>query len=160
MVGFSQSVTTMVCRKYVDNLRHYFIIQLTDGFCSFDFYIVYLFYPLQACPDIHWLWYRDDFYLIIEVVTPYCPEYKQNAKYLYSSINSLWPPTVQDDELQVKVNKLSSIKTQLPYDYYFLDYCKPEAIKNSAENLGEVLRGDRIENSVYNVRAWNLFFYT
>lgn len=59
--------------------------------------------------------------------------------------------TVQDDELQVKVNKLSSIKTQLPYDYYFLDYCKPEAIKNSAENLGEVLRGDRIENSVYNV---------
>lgn len=58
---------------------------------------------------------------------------------------------MQDDELQVKVNKLSSIKTQLPYDYYFLDYCKPEAIKNSAENLGEVLRGDRIENSVYNV---------
>ncbi|GJN38674.1 hypothetical protein PR202_gb27739 [Eleusine coracana subsp. coracana] len=58
----------------------------------------------------------------------------------------------KDDELQVKVNKLSSIKTQLPYDYYFLDYCKPEAIKNSAENLGEVLRGDRIENSVYNFK--------
>lgn len=53
------------------------------------------------------------------------------------------------DELQVKVNKLSSIKTQLPYEYYFLDYCKPEKILNSAENLGEVLRGDRIENSVY-----------
>jgi transmembrane 9 superfamily member 2/4 len=63
--------------------------------------------------------------------------------------------TLQDDELQVKVNKLSSIKTQLPYDYYFLDYCKPEAIKNSAENLGEVLHGDRIENSVYNVRTLN-----
>ena len=60
---------------------------------------------------------------------------------------------MQDDELQVKVNKLSSIKTQLPYDYYFLDYYKPVAIKNSAENLGEVLRGDRIENSVYNVRT-------
>ncbi|XP_052159397.1 transmembrane 9 superfamily member 7-like [Oryza glaberrima] len=58
----------------------------------------------------------------------------------------------KDDELQVKVNKLSSTKTQLPYDYYFLDYCKPEAIKNSAENLGEVLRGDRIENSVYNFK--------
>lgn len=64
---------------------------------------------------------------------------------------------MQDDELQVKVNKLSSIKTQLPYDYYFLDYCKPEAIKNSAENLGEVLRGDRIENSVYNVRDMKPF---
>ncbi|OAY83948.1 transmembrane 9 superfamily member 7-like [Ananas comosus] len=55
----------------------------------------------------------------------------------------------KDDELQVKVNKLSSTKTQLPYDYYFLDYCKPPNIVNSAENLGEVLRGDRIENSVY-----------
>ncbi|KAL9242014.1 hypothetical protein vseg_016061 [Gypsophila vaccaria] len=53
------------------------------------------------------------------------------------------------DSLQVKVNKLSSTKTQLPYDYYFLDYCKPQKIVNSAENLGEVLRGDRIENSVY-----------
>ena len=65
---------------------------------------------------------------------------------------------MQDDDLQVKVNKLSSIKTQLPYDYYFLDYCKPEAIKNSAENLGEVLRGDRIENSVYNVSIVSLYF--
>ncbi|CAA7402922.1 unnamed protein product [Spirodela intermedia] len=55
----------------------------------------------------------------------------------------------KDDELLVKVNKLSSTKTQLPYDYYFLDYCKPSKIMNSAENLGEVLRGDRIENSIY-----------
>ncbi|KAL8160857.1 hypothetical protein V2J09_012346 [Rumex salicifolius] len=53
------------------------------------------------------------------------------------------------DPLQVKVNKLSSTKTQLPYDYYFLTYCKPKEIVNSAENLGEVLRGDRIENSIY-----------
>lgn len=53
------------------------------------------------------------------------------------------------DPLQPKVNQLSSTKTQLPYDYYFLNYCKPPKIMNSAENLGEVLRGDRIENSVY-----------
>lgn len=57
----------------------------------------------------------------------------------------------QGDVLQVKVNKLSSTKTQLPYDYYFLKYCKPRKIMNNAENLGEVLRGDRIENSVYTV---------
>ncbi|KAF3785808.1 Transmembrane 9 superfamily member 7 [Nymphaea thermarum] len=56
---------------------------------------------------------------------------------------------MKGDPLQVKVNKLSSIKTQLPYDYYFLNYCKPDKIMNNAENLGEVLRGDRIENSVY-----------
>ena len=51
----------------------------------------------------------------------------------------------------VKVNKLTSIKTQLPYTYYSLPFCKPNTIVDSAENLGEVLRGDRIENSPYAV---------
>lgn len=55
----------------------------------------------------------------------------------------------EGDELQVKVNKLSSTRTQLPYEYYSLGYCKPPKVENSAENLGEVLRGDRIENSPF-----------
>ena len=49
----------------------------------------------------------------------------------------------------MKVNKLTSTKTQLPYSYYSLPFCKPDTIVDSAENLGEVLRGDRIENSPY-----------
>ncbi|KAG1363717.1 transmembrane 9 superfamily member 9 [Cocos nucifera] len=53
------------------------------------------------------------------------------------------------DPLPVKVNKLTSTKTQLPYSYYSLPYCRPDTIVDSAENLGEVLRGDRIENSPY-----------
>ncbi|EMS67921.1 Transmembrane 9 superfamily member 4 [Triticum urartu] len=53
------------------------------------------------------------------------------------------------DHLPVKVNKLTSIKTQLPYSFYSLPFCKPDTIVDSAENLGEVLRGDRIENSPY-----------
>ncbi|GMH13401.1 hypothetical protein Nepgr_015242 [Nepenthes gracilis] len=53
------------------------------------------------------------------------------------------------DILMVKVNKLTSIKTQLPYTYYSLPFCIPDTIVDSAENLGEVLRGDRIENSLY-----------
>ncbi|KAL0319384.1 UNVERIFIED_CONTAM: Transmembrane 9 superfamily member 7 [Sesamum angustifolium] len=74
---------------------------------------------------------------------------------LFSSGQSFYLPGVaprdftRGDELQVKVNKLSSTKTQLPYDYYFLKYCKPRKIQNVCRNLGEVLRGDRIENSVY-----------
>lgn len=56
---------------------------------------------------------------------------------------------MQGDLLKVKVNKLTSVKTQLPYSYYTLPYCKPEKIVDSTENLGEVLRGDRIENSPY-----------
>ncbi|KAG4141839.1 hypothetical protein ERO13_D06G098400v2 [Gossypium hirsutum] len=53
------------------------------------------------------------------------------------------------DQLYVKVNKLTSTKTQLPFSYYSLPYCQPEHIVDNAENLGEVLRGDRIENSPY-----------
>ena len=53
--------------------------------------------------------------------------------------------------MNLKVNKLSSTKTQLPYEYYSVPYCRPDPIVNSAENLGEVLRGDRIENSLYQV---------
>lgn len=64
---------------------------------------------------------------------------------------------VQGDQLLVKVNKITSIKTQLPYEYYSLEFCKPDTIINSAENLGEVLRGDRIENSVYMV-SFSFFF--
>jgi hypothetical protein len=60
-----------------------------------------------------------------------------------------FPVYLQGDSLPVKVNKLTSVKTQLPYAYYSLPFCKPETIVDSAENLGEVLRGDRIENSPY-----------
>ncbi|OAY27492.1 transmembrane 9 superfamily member 8 [Manihot esculenta] len=56
---------------------------------------------------------------------------------------------VKGDKLKVKVNKLTSTKTQLPYSYYTLPYCRPSKILDSAENLGEVLRGDRIENSPF-----------
>ena len=57
----------------------------------------------------------------------------------------------QGDLVTLKVNKLTSTKTQLPYDYYSLWFCQPLKIVSSAENLGEVLRGDRIENSPYEV---------
>ncbi|GLT45165.1 hypothetical protein SLA2020_190170 [Shorea laevis] len=49
-----------------------------------------------------------------------------------------------------KVNSLTSIETELPFSYYSLPYCKPpEGIKKSAENLGELLMGDQIDNSPY-----------
>jgi hypothetical protein len=54
-----------------------------------------------------------------------------------------WPaqPT---DPIAVKVNKLSSTKTQLPYDYYSLPYCRPQRIVNFAENLGGCQRSDGV----------------
>lgn len=54
--------------------------------------------------------------------------------------------------VELKVNKLTSVKTQLPYRYYVLPYCQPPEIHISAENLGEILMGDSIENSVYNLQ--------
>lgn len=65
----------------------------------------------------------------------------------------------QGDILKVKVNKLSSTKTQLPYLYYSIPYCRPQQIVDSAENLGEVLRGDRIENSPYEVTKTSSIYH-
>ncbi|KAI7748525.1 hypothetical protein M8C21_002712 [Ambrosia artemisiifolia] len=57
---------------------------------------------------------------------------------------------VVGDQLSVKVNSLTSIETEIPYSYYSLPFCHPpEGIKDSRENLGELLMGDRIENSPY-----------
>ncbi|KAL1819598.1 hypothetical protein ACET3Z_014467 [Daucus carota] len=57
---------------------------------------------------------------------------------------------VVGDPLSVKVNSLTSVETEIPFSYYSLPFCKPEeGVKDSAENLGELLVGDRIENSPY-----------
>ncbi len=48
-----------------------------------------------------------------------------------------------------------SVPTRFPglcrYQYYYLPFCRPEKLKNTHENLGEVLRGDRITNTPYAV---------
>ena len=54
--------------------------------------------------------------------------------------------------MTVRVNKLMSTKTQLPYEYYSLPYCQPQDMKSFSSNLGQKLRGDLIENSPYTVR--------
>lgn len=55
--------------------------------------------------------------------------------------------------IEVKAVKMTSTLTQLPYDYYSLPLCKPlKGVMYKSENLGEVLRGDRIVNTPYDVR--------
>ncbi|XP_012461746.1 transmembrane 9 superfamily member 11 [Gossypium raimondii] len=62
---------------------------------------------------------------------------------------------VVGDPLSVKVNSLTSIDTEMPFSYYSLPFCKPkEGVKDSAENLGELLMGDRIENSPYKFKMY------
>ncbi|XAR50736.1 hypothetical protein NMG60_11005149 [Bertholletia excelsa] len=58
-------------------------------------------------------------------------------------------------QLSVKVNSLTSIETEMPFSYYSLPFCTPkEGVKDSAENLGELLMGDRIENSPYRFKMY------
>ena len=71
--------------------------------------------------------------------------------YWWASVPTLVSGLPQGDKQVLKVNKLTSVHTQLPYEYYSLPYCRPDKIESSAENLGEVLRGDRIETSPYEV---------
>lgn len=49
---------------------------------------------------------------------------------------------------------MTSTRTQLPYEYYSLQFCLPKngTLHYKSENLGEVLRGDRIVNTPYEVR--------
>ncbi|KAE8668683.1 Transmembrane 9 superfamily member 11 [Hibiscus syriacus] len=59
------------------------------------------------------------------------------------------------DPLSVKVNSLTSIDTEMPFSYYSIPFCKPqEGVKDSAENLGELLMGDRIEKLPYKFKMY------
>ena len=39
----------------------------------------------------------------------------------------------------------------MPYDYYSLPFCSPDKVTTESENIGEIMSGDRIENSIYAV---------
>eukprot|EP01098_Paradermamoeba_levis_P002333 TRINITY_DN1273_c0_g1_i1.p1 TRINITY_DN1273_c0_g1~~TRINITY_DN1273_c0_g1_i1.p1 ORF type:complete len:624 (+),score=162.27 TRINITY_DN1273_c0_g1_i1:757-2628(+) len=77
----------------------------------------------------------------------------------FSLVSNFYLPGVapneyaEDDPVDLKVNKLTSSRTQLPYDYYSLPFCAPNPIIAVAENLGEILFGERIKNSLYEIRA-------
>lgn len=48
---------------------------------------------------------------------------------------------------------MSSTKTQLPYEYYDLPFCKKKNARTTSENLGDVLVGDSVTVSPYDVSA-------
>ena len=52
----------------------------------------------------------------------------------------------------VKVGKLSSTATHLPYDYYDGPFCRPDKVVSPRANLGEVLTGDILHTSGYELK--------
>jgi hypothetical protein len=56
-------------------------------------------------------------------------------------------------QVELLVNKLTSVKTQLPFSYNDLPFCKADTVKMHPTNMGQVLDGAEIHTSPYNVRS-------
>ena len=57
------------------------------------------------------------------------------------------------DKIDVRAIKMTSSHTQLPYEYYSMDLCRPDTVlEYSSQNLGQIIRGERIVNTPYNVK--------
>eukprot|EP00934_Nitzschia_sp_Nitz4_P006920 Nitzschia sp. Nitz4//scaffold46_size129759//92396//94351//NITZ4_003516-RA/size129759-processed-gene-0.146-mRNA-1//1//CDS//3329552640//6910//frame0 len=77
---------------------------------------------------------------------------------LLAGTNAFYIPGVQPDEfapgdvVELKVNAMTSIHTQIPKNYYKLPFCEPEGGPTMAsEKLGEFITGNRIQSSPYNI---------
>lgn len=75
-----------------------------------------------------------------------------------SNVSGFYIPGVQPqsfkdgDAVEMKVNALTSVHTQIPKDYYKLPFCSPkDGPKMASENLGEFLTGNKIQTSPYNI---------
>nr|CAH8872250.1 unnamed protein product [Trichobilharzia regenti] len=57
------------------------------------------------------------------------------------------------DTIEVRAVKLTSYVTQLPYEYYKVPFCRPkQLIEYPPENIGEILRGDRVVNTPFGIK--------
>jgi len=59
-----------------------------------------------------------------------------------------------EQQIDVKAVKMTSAHTQLPYEYYSLELCKPKngVVEYYSQNLGQIIRGERIVNTPYTVQ--------
>ena len=59
----------------------------------------------------------------------------------------------QEESIDVRAVKMTSSQTQLPFEYYSLGLCKSQdTVTYYSENLGQILRGERIVSTPYNVQ--------
>lgn len=58
------------------------------------------------------------------------------------------------DGIDVRAIKMTSAHTQLPFEYYSLPFCAPKdgVVSYFSENLGQILRGERIVNTPYDIK--------
>lgn len=76
-----------------------------------------------------------------------CAPFRSAAFYLPGSFPQEF---IRNASIGVKVSSLTSTQTELPFGYYSLPFCKPPGgVRKMAENLGELLMGERVESSPY-----------
>lgn len=80
------------------------------------------------------------------------------TSWLLCSTSAFYMPGVKPqtfkrgDKVELKVNAITSIRTQIPKPYYLLAFCKPEGgPKMASENLGEFITGNKIQTSPYTI---------
>ena len=86
-------------------------------------------------------------FVVVVVARLVCQQ--ANAFYLPGVIPTTYYP---GDNIEVKVNSVTSVETHIPFEYYHYPVCEPEKIESAAENLGELLTGSRIYNSPYEIK--------
>lgn len=59
------------------------------------------------------------------------------------------------NKIEFFVNRLNSDESVIPYEYHYFDFCTSDESKSPTENLGQVLFGERIRPSGYNVSFLN-----
>jgi len=60
----------------------------------------------------------------------------------------------KSEDIAVRAVKMTSAHTQLPFEYYSMQFCKPKdgVVIYSSENLGQIIRGERIVNTPYTIK--------
>mmetsp|Transcript_19651 Transcript_19651/g.38394 ORF Transcript_19651/g.38394 Transcript_19651/m.38394 type:complete len:657 (+) Transcript_19651:247-2217(+) len=78
-----------------------------------------------------------------------------------ASANAFYLPGVapheykSGEQVALKVNAMTSMRTHLDYSFYSLPHCLPEGgVKDAPENLGEHLTGNLVQNSPYDIRMY------
>lgn len=54
-------------------------------------------------------------------------------------------------DVKLFVNRLDSEESVIPYEYSHFDFCQAEEDESPVENLGQVVFGERIRGSPYNI---------
>lgn len=54
-------------------------------------------------------------------------------------------------DVKLYVNRLDSVKSVIPYEYNSFDFCQANNDESPVENLGQVVFGERIRSSPYNI---------